>query len=76
MTPAFSSWADFFRMGGYAFYVWLSVFFTLLAFTVLIIHTRVQRTLLLKQIRQRESRERRVSAAKQKKAVAKTGEPL
>lgn len=76
MTPAFSSWADFFRMGGYAFYVWLSVFFTLLAFTVLIIHTRVQRTLLLKKIRQRESRERRVSAAKQKKAAAKTGEPL
>ena len=74
MIPAFSSWADFFRMGGYAFYVWLSVFFTLLAFTVLIVHTRVQRTRLLKQIRQRESRERRVRAAKQKKTAVNTGE--
>ncbi|GAA0510703.1 heme exporter protein CcmD [Tatumella terrea] len=76
MTPAFSSWADFFRMGGYAFYVWLSVFFTLLAFTALIVHTRVQRTLLLKQIRQREARERRVNAARQKKTAAKAGGSL
>ncbi|MCK8383889.1 heme exporter protein CcmD, partial [Erwinia amylovora] len=24
MTPALSSWPDFFAMGGYAFYVWLA----------------------------------------------------
>ncbi|EAA6792660.1 heme exporter protein CcmD, partial [Salmonella enterica] len=23
MSPAFSSWSDFFAMGGYAFFVWL-----------------------------------------------------
>ncbi|EAO9380649.1 heme exporter protein CcmD, partial [Salmonella enterica subsp. enterica serovar Kibi] len=22
MSPAFSSWSDFFAMGGYAFFVW------------------------------------------------------
>ncbi|EAA3368856.1 heme exporter protein CcmD, partial [Salmonella enterica] len=25
MSPAFSSWSDFFAMGGYAFFVWLAV---------------------------------------------------
>ncbi|EAM3958497.1 heme exporter protein CcmD, partial [Salmonella enterica] len=24
MSPAFSSWSDFFAMGGYAFFVWLA----------------------------------------------------
>ncbi len=77
MTPAFSSWALFFQMGGYAFYVWLSVIFTLLALGCLIIHTLVQRKQLLKQIRQRESRERRINVAKQKKTAANTaGEHL
>ena len=77
MTPAFSSWTSFFQMGGYAFYVWLSVGFTLLAFGCLIIHTLLQRKQLLNQIRQRESRERRISAAKQKKTAAnKAGDHL
>lgn len=77
MTPAFSSWTDFFHMGGYAFYVWLSVCMTLVALICLIGHTLMQRGQLLKQIRQRESRERRVRAAKQqKKAVSHTGEAV
>ena len=77
MTPAFSSWSAFFQMGGYAFYVWLSVGMTLLALGCLIIHTLVQRKQLLKEIRQRESRERRISAAKQKKTAAnKAGDHL
>ncbi|EBV8143611.1 heme exporter protein CcmD [Salmonella enterica subsp. enterica serovar Thompson] len=28
MSPAFSSWSDFFAMGGYAFFVWLAVAMT------------------------------------------------
>ncbi|WP_029687400.1 heme exporter protein CcmD [Tatumella saanichensis] len=70
MTPAFSSWSDFFQMGGYAFYVWLAVSITLVALVCLIVHTLVQRQTLLKQIRQRESRERRIRAAKQQKHAA------
>mgnify|MGYP006985872582 CR=1 FL=1 len=31
MRPAFSSWYDFFAMGGYGFYVWLAVCFTMAA---------------------------------------------
>ncbi|KGT91863.1 cell shape determination protein CcmD [Erwinia typographi] len=67
MTPAFSSWPAFFAMGGYAFYVWLAVACTLIALTGLVLHTIVQRRRLLNAIRQRQSRERRIHAAKSKK---------
>ncbi len=67
MTPAFSSWPDFFAMGGYAFYVWLAVACTLIALAGLVLHTVVQRRRLLNAIRQRQSRERRIKAAKSKK---------
>lgn len=69
MTPAFSSWQDFFAMGGYAFYVWLAVACTLIALGVLILHTLIQRQHLLADIRQRQSRERRRQAAKTKKTA-------
>lgn len=71
MTPAFSSWQDFFAMGGYAFYVWLAVACTLIALGVLILHTLIQRQHLLADIRQRQSRERRRQAAKTKKTAGK-----
>lgn len=70
MTPAFSSWQDFFAMGGYAFYVWLAVACTLFALAGLILHTLIQRRRLLNAIRQRQSRERRIKAAKSKKIAA------
>jgi heme exporter protein D len=69
MTPAFSSWHDFFAMGGYAFYVWLSVIVTLISFGGLLLHTLLLRRRLLAEIRQRESRERRIRAAKTKQAA-------
>jgi len=69
MTPAFSSWQTFFAMGGYAFYVWLAVCFTLIPLVMLFIHSVLQRRRLLVDIRQRQSRERRIRAAKTKKAV-------
>ncbi len=69
MTPAFSSWPAFFAMGGYAFYVWLAVACTLLALGGLVLHTLQQRRWLLADIRKRQSRERRVRAAKSQKAA-------
>lgn len=69
MTPAFSSWAAFFAMGGYAGYVWLAVSCTLIPLAGLVIHTVMQRRRLLADIRQRQSREHRIRAAKVKKAA-------
>lgn len=70
MTPAFSSWHAFFAMGGYAFYVWLAVACTLIPLSGLVLHTLLTRRRLLAEIRQREARERRIRAAKSKKAAA------
>ncbi|MXP48468.1 heme exporter protein CcmD [Pantoea brenneri] len=77
MTPAFSSWHAFFAMGGYAFYVWLAVACTLIPLIGLVLHTLLTRRRLLAEIRQREARERRIRAAKSKKATAEAaGESL
>ena len=77
MTPAFTSWYAFFAMGGYAFFVWLAVICTLLPLIGLTLHTLLLRRRLLAEIRQRESRERRIRAAKTKKAAAEAaGETL
>ncbi|UZH04060.1 heme exporter protein CcmD [Pantoea anthophila] len=70
MTPAFSSWHAFFAMGGYAFYVWLAVACTLLPLAGLTLHTLLLRRRLLAEIRQRDARERRIQAAKSRKAAA------
>lgn len=69
MTPAFSSWQAFFAMGGYGFYVWLAVAFTLIPLAVLVVHTRWQRHRLLADIRQRQAREQRMRALKIKRAA-------
>ncbi|MCZ4060587.1 heme exporter protein CcmD [Pantoea sp. LMR881] len=69
MIPAFASWHDFFAMGGYAFYVWLSVAFTVIPLGGLVLHTLLLRRRLLAEIRQRQSRERRIRAAQSKKAA-------
>ncbi|MFG1174283.1 heme exporter protein CcmD [Erwiniaceae bacterium CAU 1747] len=64
MTPAFSSWQDFFAMGGYARYVWLAVACALIGLCGLILSTLIQRRRLLAAIRQREAREQRIRAAR------------
>lgn len=69
MTPAFSSWQAFFAMGGYAFYVWLAVACTLIPLAALVVHTCWQRRRLLANIRQRQAREQRIRAVKEKKAA-------
>ncbi|AUY26061.1 MAG: heme exporter protein CcmD [Mixta calida] len=70
MRPAFSSWYDFFAMGGYGFYVWLAVCFTLGSLMILVAHTAWQRRQLLKSVRQHQARERRIRAAKMKQAAS------
>lgn len=57
---AFSSWSAFFAMGGYAFFVWLAVAFTLVPLLCLVVHIRLQRRTLLHEIRRIESREIRL----------------
>ena len=47
---SFSSWSDFFHMGGYAFYVWVSYSLTVLVLGSVVIapwlrHRRLQRDL-------------------------------
>ncbi|MEZ3499322.1 heme exporter protein CcmD [Pantoea sp. KPR_PJ] len=77
MTPAFSSLSDFFAMGGYAFYVWLAVICTLIPSGALLLHTLLQRRRLLADIRQRQSRERRIRSAKMKQAAGEAaGDPM
>lgn len=65
MTPAFQSFSAFWAMGGYAFYVWLSVGMTLLALLALVIHTRWQRRAILADVRRHQARERRIRAARE-----------
>ncbi len=60
MNAAFSSWQAFFNMGGYAFYVWLSVAATLISLIALVAHTFWQRRHILADVRRRQAREKRI----------------
>lgn len=63
MSPAFSSWADFFAMGGYGFYVWLAVIAAITPLLALVCHTLWQRKRLFSEIRHRQRREVRIQQA-------------
>ncbi|EKN6194962.1 heme exporter protein CcmD [Yersinia enterocolitica] len=65
MNPAFNSWAAFFAMGGYAFYVWLAIAATVLSLLGLWIHTVWQHKQLLADIQRRKAREQRIRQANQ-----------
>ncbi|AVT58407.1 heme exporter protein CcmD [Pectobacterium versatile] len=69
MNIAFTSWQDFFAMGGYAFYVWLAVVLTLLPLSVLVGHTLLSRRTLLSDIRRQQAREQRKSTARQSETM-------
>lgn len=69
MTPAFSSWQEFFAMGGYSFFVWLAVAVTLISLLSLVFHTCWQRKQLLTDIQRRKSRKARIENAKNKKVA-------
>ncbi|EGX5340623.1 heme exporter protein CcmD [Salmonella enterica] len=57
MSPAFSSWSDFFAMGGYAFFVWLAVAMTVAPLALLALHTVLQRRAILRGVAQQRARE-------------------
>lgn len=66
MHSAFASWHDFWLMGGYAFYVWLAVAFTLIPLLILVAHTRWRRKTLLRDIRRQQASARRIAAAQRR----------
>ena len=61
---AFDSIGDFFAMGGYGFYVWLSYGLTFLALGLLIINSIAKKNKILKNVKQRLAREERIKKAK------------
>ncbi len=69
MKGAFTSWAEFFAMGGYAFYVWLAVAFTVIPLLALVLHTTLQRREILNGVERQQARERRIRAQKQTEAM-------
>lgn len=73
MTPFFDSWQAFFAMGGYAFYVWLSVALSLLPLLGLVLHTTLHRRALFREIRRHQARELRMRQAQSAAADADQG---
>ncbi|EAZ4407914.1 heme exporter protein CcmD [Salmonella enterica] len=69
MSPAFSSWSDFFAMGGYAFFVWLAVA-PLAPLALLALHTVLQRRAILRGVAQQRAREARMRAAQAQQEAA------
>ena len=69
MNGAFTSWADFFAMDGYAFYVWLAVAFTIVPLLALVMHTTLQRREILSGVQRQQAREQRIRAQKQTEAM-------
>jgi len=65
MSSAFISWSAFFAMGGYAFYVWLAVAFTLLPLAAIVLHTRWRRRVIFSVVVQRQSRDIRLNIRKE-----------
>lgn len=68
MSPAFSSWSDFFAMGGYAFFVWLAM--TVAPLALLALHTVLQRRAILRGVAQQRAREARMRAAQAQQEAA------
>ncbi|AOF52465.1 heme exporter protein CcmD [Rodentibacter caecimuris] len=59
----FQTWSDFFDMGGYGFYVWLSYGISLVAIVALIIQSLKQRKTILKNVLRETQREMRLQQA-------------
>lgn len=63
----FQSWSEFFHMGGYGFYVWLSYGLSFLAIFALGIQDRWRKKALIKAIYQAKHREERQQMRKEEK---------
>lgn len=65
----FESWSDFFNMGGYGFYVWLSYFICFITIAGLIIQSVSARKKVLKEVLREQQREERLQQANVKRAL-------
>lgn len=74
MVPAFSSWQDFWAMGGYAFYVWLSVIITFVSLTGLVLYTCWQHRQIFNEIGRQQAREQRLQRARVQQSKRKEQE--
>ena len=61
----FESWADFWAMGGYAFYVWLSFGVALGAIALITIFSVIEHKRLIKQVVTEQQRKLRIQRAQQ-----------
>jgi len=66
---AFNSFADFFAMGGYGFYVWLAYGISLASLILLIFNTLVKRKKIIRVVIERIAREERIKKAKNTKGT-------
>jgi len=66
----FDNFSDFIHMGGYAFYVWLSFGVSAALLIYLVVSSARQHKLLIKQIAQRQKREKKLREAAQKQMQA------
>ena len=62
----FQTWNDFFNMGGYGFYVWLSYGISLVAIVALIVQTIKQHKTVLESVLREAQREVRLQQADNK----------
>lgn len=61
----FASLSDFWAMGGYAFYVWLSFGLTFFCLLILVLTSWQKKRNLLQELRSKQAREARRKAASQ-----------
>lgn len=66
MSPAFPTFQAFLAMGGYAFYVWLSVLIAILTLAALVHQTRWQHKQLLREIQWQQARQKRIKLARKR----------
>lgn len=57
----FQSWNDFWAMGGYGFYVWLSYGISLLTIVILIAQSVVGKKKVFESVRREQQREQRLA---------------
>ncbi|WP_417614572.1 heme exporter protein CcmD [Oceanisphaera sp.] len=60
----FDTWSEFWAMGGYGFYVWLSFGFTLVALVGIVISSMATKKSLLRAVKQKQARAQRRKAAR------------
>lgn len=58
----FQSWSDFWAMGGYGFYVWLSYGLSLGAILILTVQSYRAKNAVLREVRKELQREQRLAA--------------